>query len=168
MATWARGAIREVDVARQLMYAARTRGVLPKHIDDRLLTVKDARPKYSTEAELRSLQAAITDPNFRIYTTREAICVFNNRVFVTGRDIQALFDELPVEDPGHAFYLGKELMKAWLALHLGKTYVQEQPLRWGYLTPEREVSGHRRVRLEAARRKAPGDAEGPPVPPFRD
>ena len=64
--------------------------------------------------------------------------MFNDRLFVSGTDIQALFDQLPVEDPGHAFYLGKELMKARLALLLGKTYVQEQPLRWGYLTPERE------------------------------
>ena len=151
---WARGAVREVDVARRLMYAATARRVIPKHIDDRLLTVKDARPKYWTEAELRALQAAITDPNFRIANTREAICVFNNRIFALGADIQALFDDLPVQDPSHAFYLGKELMKAWLALRLGKTYVQEQPLRWGYLTPEGAESGHRRVRLEAARRKA--------------
>ena len=97
---WARGAVREVDVARRLMYAARQRGVLPKHIDDRLLTVKDARPKYYTEAELRALHQAITDPNFRIATTRDAICVFNNRLFVSGTDIQALFEQLGVEDPG--------------------------------------------------------------------
>ncbi len=132
-------------------HAAQRRGVVPKHIDDRLLTVKDARPKYSTEAELRALQAAITDPNFRIYTTRDAICVFNNQLFVTGTDIQALFEQLGVEDPSHAFYVGKELMKARLALLLGKTYVQEQPLRWGYLTPEREESRHGRVKLEGPR-----------------
>jgi hypothetical protein len=148
---WARGAVREVDVARRLMYAARTRRVIPKHIDDRLVTVRDARPKFSTEAELRELQAAITDPNFRIANTRDGICVFNNRTFVQGTDIQALFEALPVEDPSHAFYLGKELMKAWLALRLGKTYVQERPLRWGYLTPADGESRHRRVRLEAAR-----------------
>ncbi len=40
------------------------------------------RPKYYTEAELRELHRAITDPNFRIATTRDAICVFNNRLFV--------------------------------------------------------------------------------------
>jgi hypothetical protein len=149
---WARGAVREVDVARRLMYAARARGVPPKRIDDRLLTIKDARPKYSTEAELRTLQAAITDPNFRIYTTRDAICVFNHRLFVTGTDIQSLFDALNVEDASHAFYLGREFTKARLALLLGKTYVQEQPLRWGYLTPEQEESRHRRVKLEGPRR----------------
>jgi dihydropteroate synthase-like protein len=148
---WARGVVREVDVARRLMYAASRRGVLAKHIDDRLLIAKDARPKYSTEAELRALQAAITDPNFRIYTTREAICVFNDRQFVTGTDIQDLFDRLEVESPAHAFYLGKELMKARLALLLGKTYVQEQPLRWGYLTPTEPETRHRRVKLEGRR-----------------
>ena len=149
---WARGAVREVDVARRLMYAARQRGVLPKHVDDRLLTVKDARPKHYTEAELRALHRAITDPNFRIATTRDAICVFNDQLFVSGTDIQALFEQLGVEDPAHAFYLGKELMKARLALLLGKTYVQEQPLRWGYLTPEREDTPYRRVRIEGRRR----------------
>jgi dihydropteroate synthase-like protein len=148
---WARGAVREVDLARRLMYAARALGVVPKHLDDRLVTARDARPKYSTETELRTLQAAITDPNFRIYTTPEAICVFNNRLFVTGTDVQALFDALDVVDPAHAFYLGRELTKARLALSLGKTYVQEQPLRWGYLTPEREDSRHRRVKLEGRR-----------------
>lgn len=148
---WARGAVREVDVARRLMYAAQRRGIIPKYIDNRLLTVKDARPKYSTEAELRALQSAITDPNFRIYTTRDAVCVFNNRLFVSGTDIQTLFEQLGVEDPSHAFYLGKELMKARLALLLGKTYIQEQPLRWGYLTPTEEESRHGRVKLERTR-----------------
>ena len=46
-------------------------------------------------------------------------------------------------------------MKARLALLLGKTYVQEQPLRWGYLTPPREETPHRRVRIEG-RRRPPG------------
>ena len=150
---WARGAVREVDVARRLMYAAQRRGVTPKHIDDRLLTVKDARPKFATEPELRALQAAITDPHFRIHTSRDAIHVFNHRLFVTGTDIQTILDQLGVEDPSHAFYLGKELMKAKLALLLRKTYVQEQPLRWGYLTPEGGESRHGRVKLEGTRRR---------------
>src|SRR5262245_12979665 len=51
---WARGAVGELDLARRLMYAAITRRVIPKHIDDRLLTAKDARPKDWTEAELRA------------------------------------------------------------------------------------------------------------------
>jgi dihydropteroate synthase-like protein len=159
VAPFARGAVQEIDVARRLMHAAYTRGVVPKRLDDRLLTVRDPRPKFWTEPELRALHAAIRDPSYRIGTTREAIHVFNHRLFVSGTDIQGLFDQLGVTDPGHAFYLGRELTRARLALLLGKTYVQEQPLRWGYLTGE-EPSRHRRVRLE---RPAPGSS--PPPPP---
>ena len=44
--------------------------------------------------------------------------------------------QLEVEDPSHAFYLGRELHKASLAVQLGKQYIQEQPLRWGYINRE--------------------------------
>ena len=159
VAPFARGSVQEIDVARRLMHAAYRRGVAPKRIDDRLLTTRDARPKFWTEPELRALQAAIRDPNYRIGTTREAIHVFNHRLFVSGTDIQGLFDQLEVSDPGHAFYLGRELTRARLALLLGKTYIQEQPLRWGYL-PVEERSRHGRVRLER-----PG--AGPPTDPDR-
>ena len=37
-------------------------------------------------------------------------------------------------DPQHAFYLGYELAKAMTALTLGKRYVQDEALRWGFLT----------------------------------
>jgi hypothetical protein len=38
---WARGAVREVDVARRLMHYAVTERTAPKGVDDRLVTVKD-------------------------------------------------------------------------------------------------------------------------------
>ena len=38
---WARGAVREVDVARRLMHYAITQHTIPKGVDDRLVTVKD-------------------------------------------------------------------------------------------------------------------------------
>ena len=39
--SWARGAVREIDIARRLMYYAVTHRTVPKSVDDRLLTVKD-------------------------------------------------------------------------------------------------------------------------------
>ena len=36
----------------------------------------------------------------------------------------------------YAFYLGYEMAKAVTALTLGKNYVQDQALRWGFLTVE--------------------------------
>jgi dihydropteroate synthase-like protein len=132
---WARGAVREIDVARRLMYHAVTQQTLPKGVDDRLVTLKDPAVLAYTEAELRELQAAITDPNFRIFTDREAITVFNSEKFVRGTEIHDIFAQLEVEEATHAFYLGRELMKAKLAITLGKTYRQEGALQWGYLTP---------------------------------
>ncbi len=132
---WARGAVRELDVARRLMHYALTQGRTPKGIDDRLVTVKDPVVLAYSEAELRELHTAVTDPNFRIFADGEAITVFNNEIFVRGTDIQDIFGRLGVNEATHAFYLGKELMKAKLALQLGKTYRQEGALSWGYLTP---------------------------------
>lgn len=135
---WAHGAVREVDVARRLMHYAVTEGQLPKHLDDRLLTVRDPEVLAYTEDELRALQAQLTDPNYRIFADRQFIYVFNSERFVRGTSIQEIFRQLDVEEPTHAFYLGKELMKAKIAVDLGKTYRQEGTLNWGYLTPPEE------------------------------
>lgn len=132
---WARGAVREIDIARRLMHYAVSQKTPPKHVDDRLLTVKDPRPLAYTEAELREVQAGVKDPNFRIFTDHDTITVFNHTLFVRGTEIQAIFDQLGITDPSHAFYVGKELAKARLAIQLGKTYRQEGQLSWGYLTP---------------------------------
>ncbi len=153
---WARGAVREIDVARRLMYHAITHKVVPKGVDDRLVTVKDPRILEFTEQELRELQSRITDPNFRIFTDRETITVLNRDLFVRGTDIQEIFLQLGVDEATHAFYLGKELAKAKLAITLGKSYRQEGSLSWGYLTPPDEVkSEHVRLtqRSERARKR---------------
>lgn len=135
---WARGAVREIDIARRLMHHAVTHKTLPKGVDDRLVTVKDPALLAYGEAELRELQRAVTDPNFRIFTDRDTITVFNNERFVRGTSIQEIFSQLGVEEATHAFYLGRELAKARLAITLGKTYRQEGELQWGYLTPPDE------------------------------
>ena len=157
---WARGVVREVDVARRLMYHAVTRKTLPKGVDDRLVTLKDPTVVAYTEDELRELQRAVTDPNFRIFADRETITVFNNEIFVRGTDIHELFTGLGVDEVTHAFYLGRELMKARLAVTLGKNYRQEGALQWGYLTPP-DDRGPEHVKLtqrSRARRKAKGGA----------
>jgi hypothetical protein len=83
------------------------------------------------------MHEAITDPNYRIAIDGRRIYLFNARRFLAGTDIRALFDavrdDLGHEPVGHAFYLGKELLRAQTALVLGKRYIQEEPLRFGYL-----------------------------------
>lgn len=132
---WAKGSVREIGIARQLMHYAVAHRTIPKGVDDRLVTLKDpALLAYSVD-ELRTLQEQITDPNYRIFADADAITVFNNERFVRGTNIQEIFAQLDVDEPTHAFYLGKELARASLAVTLGKTYRQEGALSWGYLTP---------------------------------
>jgi dihydropteroate synthase len=150
---WARGAVHEIDIARRLMHYALRFHTVPKGVDDRLLTVKDPEILAYSESELRELQSAVRDPNFRIFTDRETITVFNNEIFVRGNDIQEIFSQLGVEEPTHAFYLGRELMKAKVAITLGKTYRQEGALNWGYLTPPDDVKSEH-VRLTQRSRRA--------------
>jgi hypothetical protein len=117
--------------------------------------VKDPVILEYSEEELRSLHAAVRDPNFRIFADRHTITIFNNELFVRGTDIQEIFGQLGVDEPTHAFYLGRELMKAKLAISLGKTYRQEGALSWGYLTPPDDVkSAH--VKLTQRSRRSAG------------
>ena len=152
---WARGAVREVDVARRLMHHAVSQRTLPKGVDDRLVTVKDPAILVYSETELRELQAAVKDPNFRIFTDRDTITVFNSERFVRGTDPQEIFAQLGVDEAMHAFYLGRELMKAKLAITLGKTYRQEGSLAWGYLTPPDDVKSDHVTLTQRARRTRP-------------
>lgn len=153
---WARGSVREIDIARRLMHYAVTNRTVPKGVDDRLLTVKDPGVLEYTETELRELHAAVRDPNFRIFTDRQTITVFNNEIFIRGTDIQVIFAQLGVEEATHAFYLGRELLKARLAITLGKTYRQEGALSWGYLTPPDDVKSEHVKLTQRSRRRRGG------------
>ena len=149
---WARGSVREIDIARRLMHYAVTKRSLPKNIDDRLVTVKDPKILSYSDDELKQLQSSIKDANFRIFTDRDTITVLNAEKFVRGTDIQEIFDQLGVTEHTHAFYLGKELAKAKLAISLGKTYRQEGQLAWGYLTPPDDpIKEHLRVTAKRER-----------------
>jgi dihydropteroate synthase-like protein len=149
---WARGAVHEAVLAAQLMHFAQDQGTTPKHVDGRLLTVKDEDLRPYSEAELREVHAQVTDPNYRIFADRDWIYVFNAERFVKGTDFNEIFDQLGVDEATHAFYLGKELMKATLARALNKNYRQESPLDWGYLTFEEP----RRERVKLTSRRRPG------------
>lgn len=161
---WAHGSVREIDIARRLMHHAVTKKVPPKRVDNRLVTIKDPTILEYSEAELRTLQQAIRDPNFRIFTDRDTITVLNRDLFVRGTDIQEIFLQLGVEEATHAFYLGKELAKAKLAITLGKTYRQEGSLSWGYLTPADDVKSEHVKLTQRSQRAAICAATKPDAP----
>jgi len=132
------GSVREVDIARKLMFFSNQRALLPKHLDYRLFISKDPQVSYHSQRTLRDMQQTIKDRNFRIFVDESEIIVFNSKIFVQGTDPQEIFPQLGIKDVGKAFYLGKELMKAKIALDLKKQYIQEEDLNWGYISNPEE------------------------------
>ena len=138
---WARGAVREAVLAAQIMHLAQREARPPKHIDPGLVTARDESMRTPSERELRAMQEQISDANYRLFADADWLYAFNGERFVREANMFAVFEQLGVTDPAHAFYLGKELMKATIARGLGKTYRQEGPLDWGLLSfpePRRE------------------------------
>jgi dihydropteroate synthase-like protein len=128
----ARRAVREADVARRVMHAAREAQVLPKGISGDLSALHARRPFPYGPDEIDTIASAVRDPNFRVQVAADGIHVYNRDGHRTGRDPFALYPDLGVEsDGGHAFYMGVQLARAEIAWQLGKRFDQDQPLDWG-------------------------------------
>lgn len=141
---WARSSVAEFDFARRLVRHALEQRLLPKHLDNRLVMLRDVRLHERGEEALLTLSEGIKDPNFRIFVERDEIHIMNRDGYWRGTDPFEIFDHLleaPSSiDTSHAFYLGYELCKAITALTLGKQYTQDQALQWGMLTlPEKSI-----------------------------
>ncbi|MDB5308250.1 MAG: Pterin binding enzyme [Gemmataceae bacterium] len=135
---WCRSAVKEFDLARRLVYHALREKVLPKRLDPGLVILRDPKVYELGGEALAELARRVTDRNYRIFAERGEIHVLNGSVYLRGADPFALFEQLAGADPridaSHAFYLGYEFAKAVTALTLGKSYTQDQALRWGFLT----------------------------------
>jgi dihydropteroate synthase-like protein len=139
---WCRSSVREFDRARRLVYHAVRERTLPKHLDHSLILYRDPKLYEIGEQGLQQLARDITDRNYRLFAERGEIHVLNGDMYLRGKDPFLLFEEIRQRDPkldtAHAFYLGYEMSKAVTALTLGKNYLQDQALRWGFLTvPEK-------------------------------
>jgi dihydropteroate synthase-like protein len=153
---WARSAVREFDLARRLVYHSLQHRVLPKHLDSRLVMLRDPKLREMGDEAIRRFAAQIKDPNFRILVERGTIYLLNRDGCHQGDNPFELFQQAlqatPAIDPAHAFYLGYELSKAVTALTLGKQYTQDEPLKWGFL----EISEYSAHEAEGGRRKGGG------------
>jgi len=142
---WCRSAVQELDRARRLVHYACNQRVLPKHLEPDLVMLRDVKLRAHGEQTLKELAARVSDRNFRLFAERGLLHVINGSMHLEGRDPFALFGQMQQQesiDSAHAFYLGYEMAKAVTALTLGKNYVQDQALRWGFLTvPERSHAG---------------------------
>ena len=125
-------AIKEADLARRIMFAAKEHDTLPKHINAGLMALHEPTAFPYSLDEIQELAAQIKDPSYRIQTSEEGLHIFNRDSFHSATDPFELYPKLGVEnDGGHAFYLGVELARAEIAQKLGKRFNQDQALDWG-------------------------------------
>jgi dihydropteroate synthase-like protein len=140
---WCRTAVKEFDIARRIVKHSIGNHVLPKRVSDDLVMLRDPKLIERGEAALQEIAVKVTDPNFRIFVERGEIHLLNRDGYWRGDDPYEVFDRALATvgsiDAEHAFYLGYELCKARTALTLGKKYIQDEALRWGFLT-QNEIS----------------------------
>jgi dihydropteroate synthase-like protein len=128
-------AIKEADLARRILFAAKEYDTLPKHIDSGLMALHETSPFPYSLDEIKELAEQISDPSYRIQTSAEGVHIFNRDGLHSATDPFELFPKLQVDtDGGHAFYLGVELARAEIAWQLGKRFTQDQALKWGCAT----------------------------------
>jgi len=146
---WARTSVKECDLARRLMHHAVNNQVLPKHVEPRLIMLRDEQITSPTNEQLEKLAAEIRDNNYRIFLAESAIHLVSSNLHLQHADPFELMETLRRSgpegglpknlNPSHAFYLGYELAKARIALTLGKNYVQDEALDWGLATEPEQL-----------------------------
>ncbi|MDX1946200.1 MAG: DUF6513 domain-containing protein [Pirellulaceae bacterium] len=169
---WARTSVRECDLARRLVYHAVRARIPPKHLEPRLVTLRDPKVVEFGASALDELAGQIKDNNYRIFAEGGEVHLVGAGLHLAAADPFLLFERLmnpgfggaadthqrPANvDASHAFYLGFELAKAATALALGKQYRQDEALDWGYLTVAEE--SHRLRKSAAARGLPAGGSE---------
>jgi hypothetical protein len=139
--------VRELALARRLVHHAVANRSLPKHVEPRLVMLRDPRVAEFGPNNLAEMQRRIRDPNWRIFAETGKIVAMNNEHLRSDADPFLLFEQMGVTDAAHAFYLGYEMMKAKTALTLSKNYRQDRAMDWGFLTePERSHIDRQRER----------------------
>ncbi len=159
---WARSSVRECDLARRLVHQSIQHRVLPKHLEPRLVMLRDPAVIEPPPEDLDRLAREIKDANYRVFVSGGEVHVVSRELHLHDADPFLLFEQLRQSGPGgglpknldaaHSFYLGYEMCKAATAAALGKQYQQDESLDWGFLT--REESRH-------YLRSRPNPSEGP-------
>lgn len=141
---WAQSSVRECDLARRLVNHSVRHRVLPKHLEPRLVMLRDPAVIEQPANDLDRLSQQIKDANYRVFVSGGEVHIVSANLHLHGSDPFELFERLRQSgpngglpknlDPAHSFYLGYEMCKAATALTLGKQYQQDESLDWGFLT----------------------------------
>ena len=115
---WCRTAIKEFHAARRLVHYAITNQTIAKHLDSSMVMLRSGKLAPQSEESLKSLAAALTDSNFRIFAEEHGLHLMNRHGHWQGNSPFEVFSQAlkanPNIDAGHAFYLGVELARACL------------------------------------------------------
>jgi hypothetical protein len=143
---WAKSSVRECDLARRLVNHSISHRVLPKHLEPRLVMLRDPSVSEQPAEDLERLAHVIKDANYRVFVSDGEVHLVSHGLHLHDRDPFVLFERLRQSgdcggmpknlDAAHSFYLGYEMCKAATALTLGKQYQQDESLDWGFLTRE--------------------------------
>jgi dihydropteroate synthase-like protein len=167
---WARTSVRECDLARRLVRYAAGHHIPPKHLEPRLVTLRDPKVHEFGDAALDKIAGQIKDNNYRVFAENARIHLLGAGIHIADRDPFLVFERLmnpgfggaedrhqpPTNvDAAHAFYLGYEMAKAAVALALGKEYRQDEALNWGYLTVAEESHRLRKSSIGKTPRSEP-------------
>lgn len=138
------GSVKELKIASYLAKAAKMRESTPKDVGINLLVVKE-KVKYETQKQPGKFVKAseskefIRDPlgDFIIYTTNNKIVCEHEKLVVVGDRAKEIIDTILkhglVSRLDHAAYLGRELIKAEIAVRLKKNYIQDRDLNFGFM-----------------------------------
>lgn len=133
------GSVHELAIASRMMALAQWRQTPPKDLGLDLLILKEKR-RIPQEAPPEEMVMALTDhkfepdsaKSFRIFLSGGRILAGNGDITIAGKSardmLNTLIDRGLVGRLDHAGYLGRELEKAEIALYLGRSYVQDEPL----------------------------------------
>ncbi|HEY2414396.1 MAG TPA: DUF6513 domain-containing protein [Pirellulaceae bacterium] len=166
---WAKTSVRECDLARRLVCYARRHRIPPKHIEPRLVTLRDPKVHEFGSESLQKLAEQIKDNSYRVFGDAGKVHLIGAGLHIADRDPFLVFERLlnpgfggaadahqPPKnmDASHAFYLGFEMAKAAIALTLGKEYRQDEALNWGYLTESEQSHRLRKTKSSSSRPEA--------------
>lgn len=138
------GSVKELKRASYLAKIAKIRSSPPKDTGISMLVLKE-KVRYETAekpkefVEARKSNEFIRDPcgDFIIFIANNKIFCKHERATIAGKSAKEILDTVLklglVSRLDHAGYLGRELMKAEIALRLGKNYIQDRDLNFGFL-----------------------------------
>src|SRR5207249_11224824 len=88
---WAQSSVRELDLARRLVYHACQQKVLPKKREPNLILLRDPKLREHGDETLKELAEQVRDANFRLFAERGKLHVINRDMYLQGTDPFGLF-----------------------------------------------------------------------------